>query len=366
MNVLHVQKAKGIGGSERHLLELLPALAAEGGWQRMLVLTAPGAGAFVGALRGRGIEVDTYDAGSHLNPFTIAGISRAIRRHRPDLVHTHLVHADVYGQAAAKASRVPAVSTFHSVDPHYRRAPFRQAAAVAGRAARRTICISEHVRSFVVSKGIVPASKAKVVHYGIDIASWDVAGAGRDASRERFVVAADELVVGIAARLVPGKGHDVLFEAFRRARETVPELRLLVAGEGPERARLERSVPEGARLLGFVEDVPSFMAACDVVAFPTLQGLDEGFGLAALEAMACSRPVVASDIPALREVLAGERTGFLFPPGDASALHDALVRLSDPVLRKRSGEAARSRAATEFSLAKMVEGTRSVYREALA
>lgn len=366
MRVLHVQKAKGIGGSERHLLDLLPALASRGDEPSMLVLSAPGADVFVDEMRRRGVAVETIPAGPDANPLAVAAIARAIRRARADLVHTHLVHADVHGQLAARIARTRAISTFHSVDPRYRRPPVRQAAAAAARSARLTICISAHVRGFVVANRIAPARRARVVHYGIDVAGWSAAAADGAATRAELGLGADDVVVGVAARLVPGKGHPVLLRAFAAARGAEPRLRLLVAGDGPERARLERAAGDGVRFLGFVRDVPRFMAACDVVAFPTLPELGEGFGLAALEAMAAGLPVVASDIPALREVVADGETGLLVPPADADALARAVARLVAPTLRERMGASARERAASLFSLDRMVDATRALYEEALA
>jgi len=120
------------------------------------------------------------------------------------------------------------------------------------------------------------------------------------------------------------------------------------------------------RFLDFMPDVRPLVQACDVLAFPTAPELGEGFGLAALEAMAAERPVVATAVGALPEVVAHGQTGIVVPPGDRGQLADALVRLArDPGLRARLGAAGRERARTEFSIDRMIGRTLAVYEEAL-
>jgi glycosyltransferase involved in cell wall biosynthesis len=120
------------------------------------------------------------------------------------------------------------------------------------------------------------------------------------------------------------------------------------------------------RLLGFVADIQRFMAACDILVFPTLPTLGEGFGLAALEAMAAGRPVIATGIASLPEVVVNRETGTLVPPDDPQALTESLVNLAaDTQLRRRMGKAGRHRAAEVFGIDRMVSDTFKVYREVL-
>ena len=148
----------------------------------------------------------------------------------------------------------------------------------------------------------------------------------------------------------------------------MPELRLLVAGDGPLRGALVREagreLGRTIRLVGFVEDVRAFMAACDICAFPTEAALGEGFGLAALEAMAVGRPVIATRVGSLPEVVTDE-VGVLVRPGSARALADSIVRLArDEGLRRRLGERAAERAFRHFPLERMVRSTLEVYEAA--
>jgi len=369
MKVLHVQKTAGIGGSERHLLSLLPALAGEGIEVRMLIAATGEANRFAAALGARGVPPRAVRAGPHLNPALVAAVVREVRAFRPDVVHTHLVHADVHGQLALAAGSAVRVSSVHSTPAFYRREPFRTGARLAGRHAGAVIAISEHVSRFVEEVRLVPPERLHVVHYGIDAAGWPLAEPERRRARERLGLRPGEVAVGIAARLIPGKGHSLLLEALADARRAHPRLRLLVAGGGPLRGELEREAerraPGATAFVGFVEDVRAFMNACDVIAFPTQPALGEGFGLAALEAMASGRPVVATEVASLPEVVSGE-TGFLVDPRSADELAAALVTLAgDAELRRRLGARGHERARTTFSLERMVERTIAVYRQAL-
>jgi glycosyltransferase involved in cell wall biosynthesis len=262
----------------------------------------------------------------------------------------------------------------HSAQSFFGREPYRTAARTSQRLARRTIAISHHVARTLLDAGVADPGRLRMVHYGIDVAAWHRSDADVAAARRDLGLSGDRLVVGVASRMVPGKGHDVLVRGVAEAhRRGVPVL-LLVAGHGPTRADVERVVrAEDAaavvRFLGFVPDIASFLSACDVVAFPTQPDYGEGFGLAALEAMASGRPVVATDVASLPEVVGTDPREALplVPAGDHVGFADAFARLAaDADLRDRLGRAARRRAEERFSLGAMVDATIGVYDEAVA
>ena len=368
VRVLHVQKARGVGGSERHLLDLLAGLPSQRVDPRMLVLRAPGAERFTAALERRGIDHIELDAGPDLNPALVARIRREIRSSGADLVHTHLIHADVHGQLAARLARVPTVASMHSVHAFFTRRPFRTAERLALGAPRRVIAISEHVAAFLERYRLASRDRIRVVPYGIDAEEWTATDDERRAARERLGLDDDAFAVAMTSRLVPGKGHALAFEAVQRAHEKDPRVALLAAGEGPlasEFEALARSSEGVIRTLGHVEDVRGFVAACDAVVVPTEASLGEGFGLAALEAMAAGRPVVVSRVGSLPEV-AGD-AGLVVPSSDAGALADAMLRLAgDPAERIRLGTAGRVRARQRYPLDAMIRATAEVYEEVLA
>jgi glycosyltransferase involved in cell wall biosynthesis len=370
VRVLHLQKVKGIGGSERHLLSLLPGLRDSGLEVRMCAATSADGYRFVEQMRRSGVDAVHMSAGLDINLRLGRAVAEQIRLFRPTLVHTHLLHGDLYGQPTARMCGVKSVSSFHSTHKFYTRGLAGAAERLAGRVACRTIAISEHVRDFLVRHRLRPPETIRVVPYGVVTSDWQLTPGQRAEARASLGLEDDDVGVGVASRLIPGKGHDLLMRAFAEAREAVPGLSLRIAGDGPLRGELETTAARldhgAARLLGFVADMRAFMGACDIVVFPTQPSLSEGFGLAALEAMAAGRPVVASRLASLPEVVRDGQTGLLVAPGDVQALAKALARLgSDPTLRARFGGEAARRAAQEFELDRMVTGTIAVYREAV-
>ena len=371
MRILHVQKGGRIAGSERHLLTLLPALADRGIDVRMCVLKAGREVPFVEELRARGVPTIVLPAGPRVNPPLAVALAWVIRREAPDIVHTHLIHADFYGLAAARALGVPAVSSMHSSHAFYKRQPYRLIGQANGRLASLQIAVSCHIARFLHVNSLVPPNRIRVVPYGLDPAGWSFPDDDRRRARSDLSLPDDAVAVGIFARLIPGKGHEVLIEAVSAVRREGHKVCLMIAGEGPSRYKLERLVAatgnaDAITFLGFVSDVRAVMNACDIVAFPTLPELSEGFGMVALEAMAAARTVVSSDVGALPELVADGVTGLVVPAGSAVALGRAIVSLaSDPNRRRRMGDAARVRAREMFGLEPMVRRTIGVYAEAI-
>jgi glycosyltransferase involved in cell wall biosynthesis len=192
--------------------------------------------------------------------------------------------------------------------------------------------------------------------------------APREVLRAQLGEAPETPCLLVAANLVQRKGVDVLLAAVAAL---APRSRcaLWVAGDGPERAALEAAsarlgIAERVRFLGRRSDVPDLLEACDVFVLPSRQ---EGLGVAALEAMARGRPVVASAIGGLGEIVIPEQTGLLVPPGDAAVLAAALERLlADPALARRLGSAGAARVAEHFLAEQMVSAYEALYREILA
>ena len=362
MKVLHIQRIGGIGGSERHVLELLPALRARGIDARFLGLddTKAAPQPFYDVLSEREVPFERLPCAHDLDARLAARVIRATRAVRPDLVHTHLIHADAYGALASARSVL--VSTKHNDDP-FRSGKGRHLEKLLTRHASRIICITEALARFNRDVVGLPDRKLRVVHYGLDAAPepWGPPG-GPDLPAETPVLAA-------VCRLVPQKGVDLAIEALVRIRERHPAAHLVVLGGGPLRAELTelaaaRGVADAVSFPGRVGDVAWWLRRAAVVIHPARW---EGFGLALLEAMLCERPVVATQVSSIPEIVLDGETGLLVPPGDSARLAEAVVSLLDDPARARAlGEAGATRAREEFSVARMAERTAAVYEEALS
>jgi glycosyltransferase involved in cell wall biosynthesis len=351
VRVVHVHRIRGIGGSERHLLTLLPALAERGVEVAFVGLDDPewNPADFYGALR---VPARRVPSPRDLDPLLLA---RLVRSLKADLVHTHLVHADVYGGVAAKLRGARLVSTKHNDDP-FRTGAFRFVERALARGSDRVVTITEALRTFTVERVGVPAAKVETIHYGLDDlpSAWG--------ANPPDAVPRDARVLLAVARLVEQKGVDVAV----RALPSLPEDSVLVVlGEGPERAPLERLAAElgvGGRvfLLGRAPDVSAWLRRAAVLVHPVRW---EGFGLAVLEAMLAGLPVVAARVSSLPELVVDGQTGILVAPGDPVALAAAVAQALG---RPQLGAAGRERARREFSVERMAAKTIALYDDLLS
>jgi glycosyltransferase involved in cell wall biosynthesis len=349
VRVVHVHRIRGISGSERHVLTLLPALAERGIESLFLGLDDPASNPEP-FYRELDVERVRLRCPRDLDPALAWRMRRELQRLRPDVVHTHLVHADVYG--ALGAGRLPLVSTKHN-DDRFRLGPFRYVERALARRSSRVIAITEALRRFCVDRVGLPAAKVEVVHYGLDAlpAPW-----GEDAEAP---VPAGARVLLCVGRLAQQKGIDVAVRALAKIREHEPAAVLVVLGEGTERAHLEALAGEGVLLPGRVGDVASWYRRAEVLVHPSRW---EGFGLALLEAMLAGKPVVATRVSSAPEIVTDGETGLLVPPDDPPALAEAVVGLlADPARAAAMGQAGFVRARSEFSVAQMAGRTRAVY-----
>jgi glycosyltransferase involved in cell wall biosynthesis len=344
---VHVHRIRGIGGSERHLLTLLPALAERGVDVSFVGLDDP-AGVPEPFYRELSVPFERLRAPRDLDPRLAMQLVRVLQHAQADVVHTHLVHADLYG-ALAPGSRV--VSTKHNPDP-FRAGPFRFVERALTRRAARVIAISEAVRRFCIERVGLHAEKVEVVHYGLD-------GLPQAWAENPPLELRRPLLLAVC-RLEPQKG----LETAVRALADVPAATLLVLGEGPDRATLEAlaaslGVRDRVMLPGRVGDVATLYAQADLLVHPARW---EGFGLAMLETMLAAKPVVAARAGSAPELVSDGNTGLLVPVDDAAALADAVSSLlGDPVRVEAMGRAGLERARSEFSVARMAERTVAIY-----
>jgi glycosyltransferase involved in cell wall biosynthesis len=348
--VLHVAKVAGVAGAETHLLSLLPALRERGWDARMIVLHEgePAVAEFVDGLRAAGVPVEPWRMHVDFDPRVTARL--ALRR--PDILHTHLFHADVLGLPAGAIARVPVrISTKHGFNEFRSRRPIAAADRFAARFAHRQIAISNGLADYLVATEGFARDDFAVVHYGI------AAGPEPPPLPEPTRLAA-------VGRLIPIKGFDVLLRAFAAAREEVAGLTLELAGWGPEADALRALAPDGVVFPGRVAPATEVYERAAIVVVPSR---GEGFGMVALEAQERGRPAIVSAVGGLPEIVADGETGVVVPVDDPRALAAAIVELTrDPERLGALGAAARRRALAQFSPEATVEATERVYRHLLA
>ena len=358
LTIAHVDAETGFSGGEVQVFLLLDGLKERG--HRLVLFCPPGSRSEAEA-RTRGIDVEPVPMRGDLDFPAVQRLAEGFERRRPDLVHLHTGRATWLGGLAARWRGVPAVTTRRQ-DKRLKRT--WRTRLIYGSLVKRAVAISPAVRQRLVDGG-VDVAKLRTIASSVDAATLS-SERGRDASRAKLELNGDESVLLVLAALVRRKGIDVLLDALPRmeARPT-----LLVAGDGEERASLEedarrRGLDDRVRFLGRRDDKADLLAACDVFVLPSRL---EGLGVAALEAMAAGRPVVASAVGGLGEAIVDGSTGLLVPPDDPITLAAALDRLiGDPTLRAQMGAAGPARVASGFDASGMVSAYEALYRDVLA
>ncbi|MFJ6935529.1 glycosyltransferase [Streptomyces sp. NPDC101132] len=367
--VLHlVQPVEG--GVARVVTDLVRAQIRGG--LRSVVACPPG-GTLAGAAREAGAEVLAWRAGRAPGPAlaseTLAA-ARLVGRVRPDLLHAHSAKAGLAGRLAVRGS-VPTLFqphawSFDAVGGTTAALALRWE-RLAARWADRVLCVSEAERRAGESAGI--AARWAVIRNGVDLEHFGPReGEDKAAARAGLPLlsrsAPQGPLVVCVGRLCQQKGQDLLLKAWPEVTATAATARLVLVGDGPDAARLRHSAPSGVLFAGAAADIRPWLRAADLVVLPSRW---EGMALAPLEAMACGRPVVVSDVSGARESLPpGQAPLCLVPPEDPTALAKALGRLlSEPELLDELGRQAQEHARTEFDVRRTTAAVTGLYHELL-
>jgi glycosyltransferase involved in cell wall biosynthesis len=377
--VLRIITRMNIGGPATHV-----AVANRGlrdrGWETLLVfgeVEPDEAEVDIGALDVPAQRVSTLRRA--VNPIAdvraAGALARIIRRYRPDVIHTHLSKAGLLGRSVAMAtSRAVRVHTFHgTVFGGYFGATTSGAIVRAerflGRHTDAVVALSDRQRAELEDFAIAPKERIHVIPLGLPLERFAPArgGEARQASRSALGIPPDAVVVLALGRLVPIKRLDRLVDAMAIVAPMVPDIRLYFIGDGSEREALEAQVTaaglaERVAFRGWSSDAPAWYGAADLVALTSDR---EGTPLALIEAAAAGRPVVATDVGGVSDVVVDGRTGFVVAPDDVRGLADRIIQLARaPDLRAAMGRDAPAQAAT-YDAGRLVSDLDALYRACL-
>ena len=352
----------GTGGAQESYTGLLLRLDRSAYEVRALSLSS---GSAVQRLRRLGLEVEVIDEAD--DEAAVHELTAYLVRNEIDLLHAHMYRAEVIGARSAVAAGTAVVlATVHS-------SRVRSPEDVATLAALtpvmdRLIVPSSSIAAKVRAEGRGAASFS-VVPNGVDLDRFDLPVAAC-ALRREFGIPGGAPLLGVVARLEPEKGHRYVIEAMPAILRGAPETWLVIVGEGSlngelraQAAALPASAADRIVFTGRREDVAAITGDVDVAVLPSLR---EAQGISILEAMARRKPVVASAVGGIPEVLTNGLDGLLVPPADPRALAEACIRLAcSPELRTRMGEAGRAAVEARFSLDAMVRQVEAIYDEEL-
>jgi glycosyltransferase involved in cell wall biosynthesis len=302
---------------------------------------------------------------------------RLVRKERPGILHTHTAKAGTLGRLAGWLAGVPViVHTFHGHVFHGYFSPWKTRMFVAterlmARISTAIVTLSPRLKEDLVNLGIAPPEKIRIVPLGLALDRFGELDTRRGNLRRELGLGSETILIGIVGRLVPIKNHRLFLQA---ARDIVQEMqdradrsvRFLVVGDGDLRDRLEdetRAMGLASRVLflGFRRDLENIYADLDIV---VLTSNNEGTPVCLIEAMAGGKPVVATRVGGVADLVEDNVTGMLVPPGDREALAKALlVLLGDPALRARLGERARSAVYPRFDIRTLVSNLERLYAE---
>ncbi len=368
--VLHVCDKLSIRGSGLHgvgrLLEWwFPELSARGFDPRVLVMQGRDLGGE--HLERHGIPV-TYLGRSRLDLRTLPEVWHFLGQLKPALVHLHGYGPWTFGRVAARLRGIPIVLEEHMIAE---RSSLPQRAIdwlLAG--SDPTIAVSDSVAQFCYERRGIRRNMLRTIMNGLPLAAFRPTPAEPVAAlRRELGLEACHPIIGSVGRLEPRKGYADMLRAIPEIRRRHPDLGVVIAGDGEARADLEAlaselGIADCLRLPGFRHDVPALLTLMNVFVLPSHS---EGMSLAMLEALAVGRPMVATRVGGLPEVLSHEQTALLVPPGEPAAITASVLRLlSDPALAHRLADAGQTVAREKHDIRASVREMVAVYAELLA
>lgn len=383
IRVLRVIARLNVGGPSLHVSYLTQGLATRG-YRTTLAAgrLSEGEGDMAFVAESRGVEVAWVphlqrEISPARDVAVVRSLAEVIRRERPHVLHTHTAKAGAVGRLAALAAgaaRPPVVvHTFHGhmllheFDP-VRERLYRGIERRLAPVADALLTVSPEVRDELVELGIAPASRFAVVRLGIDLEER-VGGREQGASLRRSLgVPEHRLLIGWVGRMAAAKQVEHVLETVKLLRDQGCDAALVLVGDGPDREGLERrarelGLREGVFFVGFQKDVGPWVHAYDVLLLPSRS---EGTPVSAIETLAAGKPVVATRVGGVADVVEEGASGYLVEFGDISAAAERLRRLADDApWRARLGAAGRERTLERYRVGRLVEDVDRLYRSLL-
>ncbi|GAB4364347.1 MAG: glycosyltransferase family 4 protein [Deltaproteobacteria bacterium] len=357
-SIVHTEWSSGFGGQEKRILLESREMIRRG--HRVTIACRPESRLFPRACEA-GIPAIPIPFRSSADIRSVAMLARWFRRERIDIVNTHSGKDSWIASTAAKLAGVPLLIRTRHISVPIRRGWFN----MVYRWPDGYITTASMIRDHLIEKGI-PPERIVSIPTGVETDRFHP-GTGGACVRRELGIGPEEPVLSIIGVLRSWKRHDLFLETVRILKNRGNPVRALIAGEGPQQGKIlslirDRGLADCVTLMGFREDIPEVLAATDVAVLTSDRF--EGVPQIVLQAMASGRPVVASPIGGIPEVVRAGETGMLCEPGNAESFAGAVERLlADPELRRRMGENGRASVVAEYSVEAMGSRTERFYEE---
>jgi glycosyltransferase involved in cell wall biosynthesis len=326
-------------------------------------------------LREAGLDYRVFPMGpSFLDVRVLWPLVLQLRAERPDILHCHLVRANLYGRIAARLAGVKGViCSIRGIDgyvtsPDLIPRALRLVERLTACWVAKYAAVSETARLAIIKHLQISPEKIVTILNAVDLAPFQARRGNGASLRAAWELPPEAVVVGSVGRLGPLKNYANLIRWVGELTAAFPKVHLLLIGDGEERLALEALIKElhlgdRVRLLGHREDIPEMLGTMDIFAFPSLS---EGLPRAVMEAMAAGLPCVVMDVGGNAEAVVDGHTGYVVPPGDGPGFKAALTRLlRDGELRKKLGAAGKKRAFTLFNPKRLAAEYEALYRSVL-
>ena len=366
-NVMHIINTAGPGGAESVCVSLIRGLDRQR-WQSIAVLPMKGWLLDELARSGAKAIVDDSYGRSDLPRFVFA-LAAQVKRHKISLIHAHLFGPSYTASLLGLLTRIPVVCTLHGqvdVNPHETLKQLKF--GLINRGASRVVFVSDSLKRFYLDMGLLRPELAAVIPNGVDLPHFQRA---RDPIlRQSLGAGGDHFLVGAVGNVRPAKAYDVLIQAAALLKPKSAKYRFAVVGEtsgglGGKLSSLLNglALADSFKFSGFSHDVAGAINTFDLF---VISSRSEGFSIATIEAMASGLPIVATRCGGPEEIIEDGVTGVLVENGSAEAIADAIESLrTDPVRRRRLGDAARGVVRERYSLQRQIDRYEALYQECL-
>jgi glycosyltransferase involved in cell wall biosynthesis len=371
--ILHVIDHLGSGGAQEAVCQLVKYGQKQRFQQEVLALH--GFGHYWEVLRSWGVPVYTLVPHAFARaaiPLIFLRLFRFLARNRYDLVHTHLIGANVLAAPLAALYRVPVRFTHDQSNDDVRHHSFihRGLDTLANRLNHHVIAVSSSIRTFLCQEEKLSANNISVIYNSVDLDRFspEVDSSTKETQRRKWDLSADALIVGGVGRLHYQKNFPLFLEVAAEVCARMPQAIFVIVGEGPERTALEElsrklGIASRVHFLGFVKEMPELYQSLDLL---LLTSHFEGTPLTVLEAMAMGVPVVASKVDGVAEVLVDGRDAFLVPPGNRDLFVKGICQIfQNQGLWQQLSRAGQEKARQQFSAEAMVRQVEALYLQYL-